>query len=524
MTNFTLETVGPSQFTLRPYQEEAIASAIRHLYEEGNTAGILQMATGTGKTPMAGTFIRECLIRGHVKKVLVLAHREELIIQACNTLDACGLAVGREQGRLKANAMFPPQVVVSTVQTMMRRIDQFPANEFDLIIVDECHNYAATRYCQTLAHFLNGGAKLLGITATIDRADGKALSLFQKVIYSYSLWDAITDPLGPFLTPVKFVRINLGADLRSCRTMGKNGDFEVGELGRLLEPFIEMFANAIKQEIDDKKTMIFMPDVNSSMAMASALNQLGVRSDWVSGDRKERKDVVQSYKNNYMQAIVNCNILGEGFDDKATECVVVRPTRSRIVYCQQVGRATRLYPGKDYARVIDFNHTTDLDLIGPSALVDVDPDVAAAMNDLGANENISLWDAVEKAKERVRIQREEVKVAIRKLKMEYRRVEVSPFVMAKQIGALVTSDTFSDRATPKQTQLLKQWGWSEAETLTKKQATAIIGKVIERRDKGLCTVKQLNLLVSLGLEPHKARQLTFEEASQQISRLLGQTG
>lgn len=519
--NFTLPTLGESVFTLRPYQQQAIDAAINHLFLRNNCGGILQMATGTGKTPMAGMLIRTLVEQGRVKRALVLAHREELIVQACNTLDACGLAVGREQGQLKADALFPAQVVVTTVQTLMRRLQNYRPDEFDLIVVDECHNYAAPRFSETLRYFTH--AKLLGITATVDRADGKSLTLFEQVVFSYSLWDAINDPEGPFLTPVKFIRIQLGADLRAVRTMGKKGDFQVGELAERLQPHVEMFANAIVQEIGQRKTMVFMPDVTSSQAMSSALCQLGVRSDWASGDRKERHEVVKAYKNNEIQAIVNCNLLGEGFDDKATECVVVRPTRSRVVYCQQVGRATRLYPGKEFARVIDFNHTTDMDLIGPSALVDVEPEVAQAMNRIAAEENVSLWEAVERSKDRVKQERERIQIAVRQLALDYRRVEVTPFEQAARIGALVTADTFSERATYKQVELLERWGWKDAHSLTKKQATGIIKKVIERRESGLCTVKQLNALVAMGIEAHKARYMTFEQASVKLSELFGQT-
>jgi hypothetical protein len=165
-----------------------------------------------------------------------------------------------------------------------------------------------------------------------------------------------------------------------------------------------------------------------------------------------------------------------------------------------------------------------MDLIGPSALVNVEPDVARAMNAMAAEENISLFEAVEQAKERVRAERERIELSVRQLKLEYRRVEVSPFEMAKRIGALQTSDTYGERATVKQVDLLKKWGWNEADGMTKRQATAIIQKVIERREAGMCTVKQLNLLVSLGVEPHKARQMSFESASDRIGQLLGQTG
>lgn len=518
---FNFETLGPSQFEMRPYQDIAIQKAIQHFFSTHADAGIIQLATGCGKTPMAGELIRRCIQQGYAHRILVLAHRDELVVQACNTLEACGLAVGREQGSLRADALFPAQVVVSTVQTMMRRLESWDKNEFQLIIADEAHNYGAKRFKETLLHF---NAKLLGITATIDRADKKSLEHFGDVIYSYSLWDAIHDEQGPFLTPLKFIRINMGADLRECRTIGRKGDFDIGELGRLIQPHIELFANAIVQEIGDKKTMIFMPCVNSSSAMASALNQLEVEARWVSGDHKDRKAIVEGYKQGDFQVIVNCNLLGEGFDDKATECVVLRPTKSRIVYCQQVGRATRLHPGKKFARIIDFNHTSDMDLIGPSSLAQLEKPVADKVDKIMAkNSDVSLWEAVDRAKEEIKREREELQVSINRLHMQYRRVEVSPFQVASHMGVLMKTDTFSDRATDKQVDLLQKHGIKEADLLTKKQASKMIESMISRRQAGLCTVKQLNLLVSLGVKPFVARNMSFQEASENISKLLGRS-
>ena len=516
--DLTLPTLGDTCFKLRHYQQAAVDRAYDYLFTSGGDAGILQLATGTGKTPTVGTLIRKCFEERQVDRVLFLVHRDELAVQACNTLEACGLAVGREQGRFKADALARSQVVVSTVQTMMRRQDQWPRDEFQLVVVDEAHNYGAKRFKEVITSF---HSKLLGITATIDRADKKSLDHFGQVIYSYSLWDAINDDAGPFLSPIKFTRISLGADLRECRTIGRKGDFQPGELGKLIQPHVEIFANAIVQEIGHRKTMVFMPCVDSSSAMANALNQLGVTAKWVSGDHKDRKHIVNGYKKGEFQVIVNCNLLGEGFDDPATEVVVIRPTRSRIVYCQQVGRATRLFPGKEFAHVIDFGHTSDLELIGPSSLAELDTAVAKEMDKIIANDKgVSLWDAVERAKEEVKRQREELNLQVSKLKLTYRRVEVTPFQAAKNLGVLQTSDTFSERATVPQSQLLRKLGIPNPEQLTKKQASKMIQASIERRQAGLCTVKQLNLLCSLGVEPFKARKMTFEQASQQIGQLL----
>jgi len=515
--NDTLSTLGSTIFQMRPYQDEAVALAINWLYHKDMPSGILQMATGTGKTPMAGQFVRTLFERQMVKRVLVLAHRHELITQACNTFENSGLSVGREQGKWRADALFPAQVVVATVQTMSARIKQWKTDEFDLIITDECHHASASTYVKVFEHFST--AKRLGITATIDRADKKALKHFTEVIYSYTLWDGIKDG---FLTPLKFIRINTGADLRDCRTIGK-GDLNLGDLGLAIQPHIELFSNAICQEIGQAKTMVFMPCVNSSTAMSSALNQLGVRTKWVSGDCKDRADIIRGYQAGEFQCIVNCNLLGEGFDDKATECVVVRPTRSRIIYAQQVGRATRLHEGKTHARIIDFNHTTDLDLIGPTSLAELPADVSKIVDRMTREEKeVSLWDAVERAEEELKKKREELDLRVAKLQLNYRKVEVDPFQSAKNLGVLAPSNAFADYATVPQINLLKKFGFADAQQLSKPQASRIIDAMFKRRESGLCTIKQLNLLISLGMEPGRARQMTFEDASAKISDLLRQ--
>lgn len=515
----TLPTLGETEFTMRHYQESAIQAASKWLWEDGQPSGIIQLATGLGKTPMAGELLRRAIQSGRVQRALFLAHRDELITQACRCFERSGLSPGREQGQLRADSLFPAQVVVSTVQTLSRRMEQWPKDEFQIIVQDECHRGAGQSFQSIYDYY--SGAKLLGITATIDRADKKGLDRFTEVIYRYTLMDALRDPLGPFLSPVQFYRIDLGADLRKVRTIGKKGDFNQGDLGKAIEPYVEKFANSIADEIGKRKTIVFMPCVGSATAMASALNQLGVKSEWVSGDRKDKRHIITSYKENAWQCIVNCDMLGEGFDDPATECVVLKPTRSRIAYAQMVGRGTRLFPGKSFCTVIDFNHTSDMDLIGPGSLAELDTEVADEVTKIvKEDKGVSLWDAVEKAKDRVKKKREELAVSIAKVKQTYRKVVVDPFQAASNLGVLSTSLSLSDRATSKQVELLSKWGVATPESLTKPQASRMIGAMIERRKAGLCSLNQLNTLVSLGVKPYMARNMTFSEASAKIDQLL----
>lgn len=518
--------LGECVYTLYPYQEKSISLIIDRLYGQDRPSGILQLATGCGKTVTVGVLIRRLIEDRVIDRALFAVHRTELVRQAIDTFEQCGLAVGREQGSHHGFALCDPDVVCTTVQSMHKRVSRYKPDDFQLIVTDEVHHAGehVKTYSSVYDHFPN--AKMLGVTATVDRPDGQSLKRFDDVVFSYSLYDAIHDPDGPFLSPVKFVRCQLGVDLRGCRTTGKNGDFSQGDLGQRIQPVVEVLANAIDKEIADRqKIIIFMPDVGSSQAMADALSQLGHSADWVSGDKPDRDRTIQRYKQGSIKILVNCQILTEGFDDKPTDCVILKPTRSRIAYAQMVGRGTRLSPGKSDCLVIDFAHTTDLDLIGPSSLADCETKDQKRADEL-VNEGVDLWQAVEKAKKE-RITRAEIKVPVGRLELEYRRVEINPFNVATNLGLsrpmLSSKNAFSELATASQMTVLQKMGMNELSNITKRQASMLISQIIERRNSSLCTIKQLNYLISLGMKPEKARYLSFNEASEAIQRLRSNT-
>jgi superfamily II DNA or RNA helicase len=521
LSNLTFSTLADSVYTLHPYQEKAIESATNTLFENSGKAGILQMSTGTGKTVTVGMFLRKLVEEGKINRALFLVHRIELVKQAIGTFENCGLEVGHERGKERAFSLCDPHVVCTTVQTLSRRLEAFKPDDFEIIVTDEVHHAGkgVKIYENCFDRFPN--AKLLGVTATVDRADKRSLERFGEVIYSYSLSDAIHDPQGPFLAPVKFVRCNLGADLRNCKTTGKKGDFDQADLARKIQPHVELFANAIEREIIGRnKIIVFMPDVGSSQAMSNALKQLGHAADWVSGDRKDRDQVVWRYKQGMLKILVNCQILTEGFDDKPTDCVVLKPTRSRIAYAQMVGRGTRLSPGKSDCLIVDFSHTTDLDLIGPASLADCDVRNHKSVEAI-VDSGVDLWEAIERVK-KDRAEKAAMYVPVGRLQLDYRRVEVNPFAIANRLGCgrqmVSSSNLYGEPPTEAQIRVLKNNGFEDLAGLTKKQATGLIGKIIERRIQGLCTVKQINYLVALGEKPEKVRRLTFEEATSLIDK------
>ena len=521
MRELTYSALMDCEFSTYPYQDEAIDKIRSWVYEDDHKAGILQMATGTGKTVTVGILIRQLIEEGLISRALFAVHRTELVKQAIDTFELCGLMVGREQGSHHGFALGDPHVVCTTVQSMAKRCKRYQPDDFQLIITDECHHSSDKNktYTSVYDHFPD--AKLVGVTATIDRPDGQSLKRFEEVVYSYSLYDAIHDPAGPFLSPVKFVRCSLGVDLRGCKTTGKNGDFAQGDLGRKIQPAIELLANAISKEIEDrKKIIVFMPDVGSSIAMADALKQLGHAADWVSGDKPDRDNTIQRYKNGLTKILVNCQILTEGFDDKPTDCVVLKPTRSRIAYAQMVGRGTRLCKDKSDCLILDFSHTTDMDLIGPSSLTDCEEVDSKRAEEL-VEEGVDLWQAVERARTE-RKQRQEIKVQVARLDMSYRRVEINPFELAASLGVsramLTNANRFGELATPSQKDFLNKSGMADVNNMTKRQASQLIGQIIDRRNSGLCSIKQLNYLISLGMKPEKARGLQFGQAAEAIQK------
>lgn len=298
-----LETpsLSPCRMTLRPYQEEAI-EAVRREFAAGRRSTLIVLPTGCGKTITFGMVARRCVERGG--KVLILAHRGELIDQAADKLDHLGIQVGIEKAEQRARSLYDPDVVVATVQTMQRdRLKTWDRSHFRLIITDEAHHATSGSYKRIYEHF---HAHHLGVTATADRADEENLGgVFESVAYELSLWEAMTAPEpGPYLCRLKFVQCDVQIDLRDIRTTA--GDFNLADLEDRIRPLVETLANAIRQEVGARRTLIFTPDVGSAQAMATALQSLGLRADWVSGDDPERKEKVKKLHSGETQVLANC--------------------------------------------------------------------------------------------------------------------------------------------------------------------------------------------------------------------------
>lgn len=521
--------LGPDTIQARPYQEEAADAARNELRKPGRRATAIILPTGVGKTVAFAKICRMAALKG--RRSLVLAHRKELIEQAAKMIERVGVLPGIERAESRARSLHEPWTVVGTTQTMRgARLRTWEPDHFGLIVVDEAHHATAKSYQTIFNHFT--GAKLVGVTATPDRADeSEILDTFESVAYEMSIWQAMTaTPPGPWLCRLKFVQCDVQIDLRDIRTTA--GDYNLGELEAAIGPLVEQLANAIRQEIGTRPTLVFCPDVGSSMAMATALQSMGITAEWVSGDDKHRDHKIEGYKRGEYQVLVNCNLLTEGFDAPHTAAVVLcRPTKSRALYSQMVGRGTRLKTGMEHedCLLVDFAYLTDkMDLVRPADLFDrSDRDdeegelLAEIVGKAAAEQQaFDLLEAVEKARAEHR-ERQVLRIKAQAKEIKYRRIAYDPLSMAASLGVTMRQGSAATHspATEGQIRTLHKFRMVGVENLSKRQAGRLLDVVIARARENKGSPAQVAYCIALGEDPAVARSLGRKEISERIDAL-----
>lgn len=311
---------------LRDYQQECISII------ESKPPGsyLVQMPTGAGKT---ATFTH---IPRH-GRVLVLAHREELVRQPARYYDC---PVGFE---IAADRSHGEEVVIASVQSLVRRLDRFDPEDFDLIITDECHHASATTYRKIYDYFRP--RKHIGFTATPNRGDKQRLdTVFSEIIFQRDLRWAISNG---FLCDIYCLRANIGYDLSAVHT--RMGDYAPGELEQAMDGTADAIAQAYR-EYAKGATLIFAVSVNQAEEIAKRIPGAVV----VTGQTKDRADIIQRFTRREIPCIVNVMVFTEGTDMPLVETVIIaRPTQSEALYSQMVGRGLRLHPDKERLTLID---------------------------------------------------------------------------------------------------------------------------------------------------------------------------
>ncbi|MCY9716575.1 DEAD/DEAH box helicase, partial [Paenibacillus larvae] len=405
---------------LRDYQQSARES-IQDEWEKGVKRTLLVLPTGCGKTIVFSKVIEDRVRLG--ERVLVLAHRGELLEQAADKLEkSTGLKCATEKAEQTSVGSWY-RVVVGSIQTMMRekRLEQFDHDHFDTVIIDEAHHCISDSYQRVLQYF--DGANVLGVTATPDRGDMRNLgSYFESLAYEYTLPKAIKEG---YLSPIKAITIPLKLDLSAVGQQA--GDFKNSDLGTALDPYLDSIAAEMCRVAKDRKIVVFLPLVKTSQKFTEILNQCGFQAAEVNGESQDRAEILENFDNGKYNVLCNSMLLTEGWDCPSVDCVVVlRPTKVRSLYSQMVGRGTRLYPGKTELLLLDFLwHTERHELCHPAHLIAENEEIAKAMTkqieeagiplDLETVEKQAAEDVISQREEALAKQLEEMKRRKRKL-------------------------------------------------------------------------------------------------------------
>lgn len=480
---------------LRPYQKDAIRAVSESWKVFKKT--LIVLPTGTGKTIIFSNIIKYILQQHIDKRILILAHREELLQQAAEKIELiCNYTCAIEKAE-KSCLNRPNSIVVGSIQTLgqEKRLKKFSHDYFDYIIVDEAHHVVADTYQKVLSHFKN--AKVLGVTATPDRTDMKNLgSYFDSLAYEYSLIDAIRDG---FLVPIKAQTIPLDIDLSSVKVTA--GDFNAGDLGDVLNPYLEKIADMMKIYCENKRTVVFLPLIKTSKKLCDLLNNRGFKAIEVNGQSDNRNEALQDFELGKYNVICNSMLLTEGWDCPPVDCVIVlRPTKSKALYSQCVGRGTRLYKGKTELLLLDFLwHVERHELCRPAHLV-ADGEIAKKITNLLKDESLFLTQAVNQIARKEANLRRSLEANIYKDKKL-----IDPLVFEIDIESLSLMEyepTFNwekQKITKKQKQLLEAMGLS-SDNLNKGKATQYIKHLLKRQKLGLATPKQMRVLSKHGFE------------------------
>lgn len=510
---------------LRPYQQQA-KDAIFSEWENGIKKTLLVLPTGCGKTIVFAKVAEECVKGG--SRVLILAHRGELLDQAADKIGkSTGLGCATEKAEQTCIGSWF-RIVVGSVQSMMRekRLNQFPNNYFNTIIIDEAHHCISESYQKVLRHFPN--AEVLGVTATPDRGDMQNLgTVFESLAYEYTLPRAIKEG---YLSPIKAVTIPLKIDMSAVGVQA--GDFKSGDIATALDPYLESIAEEMEKYCSDKKTVVFLPLVKTSQKFRDILNNHGFRAAEVNGDSKDRAEILEAFDKDQYNVLCNSMLLTEGWDCPSVDCIVVlRPTKVRSLYCQMVGRGTRLSPetNKDHLLLLDFLwHTERHELCHPASLICESAEVAQKMTenmekdagcimDIEEAERTASEDVVAQREEALAKQLSEMKRRKKKL-VDPLQFEMS--IQAEDLSGYVPAFGW-EMAPPsdKQKQTLEKLGILPDTIENAGKASKILDRLDKRRREGLTTPKQIRFLESRGFQHVGTWQ--FETAKNMIDRIAG---
>jgi superfamily II DNA or RNA helicase len=330
---------------LRPYQETDITK-LRQSFADGAQRVLYQAPTGSGKTVLFAAIVAGAAARGN--RIVILGHRQEIVDQIGAALAELGVA----HGLIAAGHDETPDamVQVASVATLVRRLDRLA--EVDLAVIDEAHHAVAGTWRKITDAI--PGAKILGVTATPQRLDGKGLSdIFDTLVIGPSIKALTADG---YLAPATCFAPERLPDLSRVRS--RAGDFAIDELGDVMRAGVVIGSAVDEYErlCPGVPAIAFCVDIKHSQLVAERFTARGYRAAHVDGDsdKDERRALIAALARGGLQVLANCGLISEGLDVPGVHAaLLLRPTRSPALYLQQVGRALRPAPGKDRALILD---------------------------------------------------------------------------------------------------------------------------------------------------------------------------
>lgn len=327
--------------TLRDYQIECL-DTIKRVFQEKNRQ-LVQLPTGSGKTYIFLNYIKESS-----NKCLIICPTKELLDQIEESAETLGISsdifVKRREGFKKSKHILLTMASLTRKETLGFLKQQ----KFDTIIVDEAHK----AHCKTYLNFLkeysqsNTEFKLLGFTATPERLDKKPLlEIFGQLTFEMSIFSLIEQG---FLCDIESYRIKTEHKLI---TRSNKQDFSNKELKKLdCDSRNQLIYKTYSENCPGKKTLIFCISIEHADRVAQFFKDKGLKAESIYGDKSinERRAILSRFKDGQTQILTNCQLLTEGFDAPWIEAIIIaRPTRSKALYTQMVGRGIRKFPNKN---------------------------------------------------------------------------------------------------------------------------------------------------------------------------------
>ncbi len=334
-------------YQLRDYQSDLL-DRVSQSWNAGNRRVMLQLPTGGGKTILFSHLVAQTIARGGL--VLILAHRQELIIQAADKVQTI---TGITPGIIKAGYTpdYASPIQVASVQSLTRRLVNCP--QFDLVVIDESHHATANSYRNILDHFPN--SLVLGVTATPIRLDGSGFrGLFDELVCGVTVKE-LTE-MGS-LSPFKYFAPERSMSLVGVRKRGGDYSAEQIETANPSESVAADCLKAYRDYLEGKTVVVFAVSVAHSLAIASSFQANGIPAAHLDGnsDPNTRSLTMTAFREEKIRVLTNCALFDEGLDIPGLDGVILaRPTASLGRYLQMVGRALRPSPDKPHATIIDL--------------------------------------------------------------------------------------------------------------------------------------------------------------------------